>query len=157
MGQREADQVAWNLVSLGSFASGDLTGPAASGHYYELANTAQPSEIGFVSINKPNTDVVVGKLSNKAMLPAYPVPLVNEVSLVISPESYTLGDGTQKYRLHISLNIELWLPPGYPAFDFAQSQMTVGMTYLSYHVTQAPPGSANSQQRTLSMSIDHRP
>ena len=28
------------------------------------------------------------------------------------------GDGTQKYRLHISLNVELWLPPGYPTFDF---------------------------------------
>ena len=41
-GQREADQVAWNLVSLGSFAAGDYTGSAASSHYYELANRTHP-------------------------------------------------------------------------------------------------------------------
>ena len=146
IGQREADQVAWNLVSLGSFAAGDFTGSAASGHYYELANRANQGETGFVSINKPNTDVVIGKLSSKAMLPTYPLPLINEVSLVVSPESYTLEDGTQKYRLHISLNVELWLPPGYPTFDFGASHTTVGMTYLSFHVTQAAPGTADAQQ-----------
>ena len=145
-GQREADQVAWNLVSLGSFAAGDYTGSAASSHYYELANRATQGEVGFVSINKPNTDVVVGKLSNKAMLPTYPLPLINEVSLVVSPESYTIADGTQKYRLHISLNVELWLPPGYPTFDFGQSHTTIGMTYLLFHVTQAAPGTADAQQ-----------
>lgn len=149
MGNREADQVAWNLLSFGSFAGGDFTGTQASrvsGGYFDLANNASSGETTFVSVNKPNKDAVLGPLSGKAMLPAYPVPLVNEVSLVITPESYTLGNGTQKYRLHISLNVELWLPPGYPPFDFQQSQVTVGMTYLMFHVTQATPGTANSQQ-----------
>jgi hypothetical protein len=144
--QREADQVAWNLLSFGSFAAGDFTGSSASGHYYELANAATSVETGFVSINKPNIDPVIGSLSNKAMLPAFPLGLINEVSVVISPESYTIADGTQKYRLHVSLNIELWLPPGYPTFDFAQSPTTIGMTYLRIQGTQAAPGTANSLQ-----------
>src|SRR5207302_7428035 len=91
-------------------------------------------------------DAVLGPLSDKMMLPAYPVPLVNEVALVIIPESYTISGGATHYRLHVSLNVELWLPPGYPPFDFQQAQTTIGMTYLMFHVTQAPPGTANSQQ-----------
>jgi hypothetical protein len=144
--QREADQVGWNLISLGSFAAGDFTGSSASGHYYELANAATSGEPGFLSINKPNSDAVLGALSGKMMLPAYPVPLINEVELVITPESYTVSGGATHYRLHLSLNIELWLPPGYPPFDFQQAQTTIGMTYFMYHVTQAAPGTANSQQ-----------
>jgi hypothetical protein len=144
--QREADQVAWNLLSLGSFAAGDFTGSSASGHYYELANAANAGETGFVSINKPNKDPVVGSLSNKAIVPAFPLGLINEVSVVISPESYTIADGSQKYRLHVSLNIELWLPPGYPTFDFAQSPTTIAMTYLRIQATQAAPGTANALQ-----------
>lgn len=149
MGKREADQVAWNLISLGSFAAGDFSGVPAnqiSGQYYQVNNTTTSGETGFVSLNRPNSDAVIGPTSGKAMLPAFPEPLVNEVSLVLTPESYTLADGTQKYRLHVSLNVELWLPPGYPPFDFAQAQTTIGMTYLMFHVTQASPGTANAQQ-----------
>jgi hypothetical protein len=149
MGRREADQVAWNLISLGSFSGGDFTGVPAnqiSGQYYQLRNAASAGETGFVSVNRPNSDVVIGPSSGKAMLPAFPVPLVNEVSLVLTPHPYALADGTQKYRIEASLNVELWLPPGYPSFDFAQSRTTIGMTYLSYHVTQASPGTANAQQ-----------
>ncbi len=58
LGQREADQVAWNILSLGSFAAGDLSGSAASGHYYELTNRSTQAETGFVSLNKPNSDAV---------------------------------------------------------------------------------------------------
>lgn len=150
VGKREADQVAWNLLCFGSFAAGDFTGIPSnqiSGEYYRLANPATSGETGFVSINRPNSDAVIGSLSGKAMLPAYPVPLINEVSLVISPESYTIADGTQKYRLNVSLNVELWLPSGYPSFDFGQSKTTIGLTYLDYHVTQAAPGTANAQQK----------
>jgi hypothetical protein len=149
IGQREADQVAWNLMSLGSFAAGDFTGftpSTVSSQYFQLANATASGQVGFVSVNKPNKDAVIGALSNKALIPAFPMPLVNEVSLVISPESYTIADGTQKYRLNVSLNTELWLPPGYPAYDFAQAQTTVGLTSLSYLVTQAPPGTANASQ-----------
>jgi hypothetical protein len=149
MGKREADQVAWNLLTFGSFAGGDFTGVPinqTSGQYYQLANAATQGETGFVSLNRPNSDVVLGPLSNKMMLPAYPVPLINEICLVITPESYTVAGGATHYRLHASLNVELWLPPGYPPFDFTQSQMTIGMTYLMFHVTQALPGNANSQQ-----------
>lgn len=144
--KREADQVAWNLMSMGSFAAGSFSGNSASSNYFELANATKSGETGFVSVNKPNNDTVIGTLSGKAMLPAYPVPLINEVALQISPQSYTIADGTTKYRLLVSLTTELWLPPGYPTFDFGQAQTTVGLTYLWYHVTQAQPGTADAQQ-----------
>ena len=149
MGKREADQVAWNLLSFGSFAAGDFNGipiTQTSGQYYQLANAMTSADPGFVSINKPNNDAVIGPLSRKAMLPAYPVPLINEACLNIAPESYTNKDGSQHYRLHVSLTTELWLPPGYPPFNFDQAKTTVGLTYLYHHVTQAVPGSANSTQ-----------
>jgi len=144
--QREADQVAWNLVSLGSFAAGDFTGSSASGHYFELANAAASGELGFVSINRPNSDALLGALSGKIMLPAYPVPLINEVDLVITPESYTVSGGATHYRLHLSLNVELWAATGVSAVRFSPGATTIGMTYFMFHVTQAAPGTANSQQ-----------
>lgn len=150
MGKREADQFAWNLVAAGSFAAGDFTGftpSTLSAQYFQLANKATAGEVGFVSVNKPNNDAVVGKLSGKAMLPSFPTPFINEVCLVISPESYTTGTPpAQRYKLNISLQVELWLPPGYPAYDFNQAQTTIGLTNLSYHVTQASPGNADASQ-----------
>jgi len=152
IGLREADQVAWNLMSLGSFAAGDFTGftpTTLSGQYFQLANAAPSGQADFVSVNKPNNDAVIGALSGKAILPTYPTPLVNEVCLVISPESYTDGsppNQVNKYRLKVSLEVELWLPPGYPSYDFGSSKTTIGMTHLLYHVTQAAPGTANSTQ-----------
>ena len=117
---------------------------------WDEARHAMMGEVGFVSVNKPNRDAVLGTLSGKAMIPIYPVPLIDEVSLVISPEFYTLSDGTGKYRLKVSLIVELWLPQNYPPYDFSQSQITVGMTYLYYHATQGTPptGADVSQEDT---------
>lgn len=150
---READQIAWNLLSFGSFAGGDFTGIApnhVSSRYIDLSNRTTSGEAGFVSVNKPNSDAVVGPLSGKAMVPAFPVPLVNEVILSILPESYTVASGPQageqRYRLRASLRVELWLPPGYPPYDFEQARLIVGLTELAYHVTQALPGTADATQ-----------
>lgn len=146
---REGDQVAWNLLSLGCFSTGDyspLPANQISGQYVQLANNSQTTDPGFVSVNKPNDNADVGPISQKAMLPVLPVPLVDEVALIISPESYTVKDGTEKYHLHMSLQVELWLPPGYPGFDFQQAKTTIGLTYLSYTATQAAPGTANASQ-----------
>ncbi len=147
MGKREADQVAWNLISMGNFAAGDYSGATASGQYFQLANLSKSTESTFVSKNKPNTDAVIGSLSNKAMLPQFPVPLVNEVGLVISPEYYTLQTGEAKYHLKASLTLEVWIPPGYPSYDFTspQSPLSFGTTYLYYNVTQSP-GTVASQE-----------
>lgn len=146
--RREADQVAWNMMSLGSFASGGFNGPTASSNFFQLANAATSSEVGFVSINRPNKDAVLGSLSGKAMMPICPVPLINEVSVVILPEFYTIAGGTGKYRLKVSLNVELWLPPKFPPYDFQHSQVTVGMTYLYYRATQTTANANASQQDT---------
>lgn len=138
MGKREADQVAWNLIAMGNFAAGDYSGTTASSQYFQLANATKSTETGFVSKNKPNTDILTGSLSGKAMLPQFPVPLINEVGLVISPEYYTLKSGEARYHLKASITLEVWIPPGYPTYDFASSQLSFGATYLYYNVTQKP-------------------
>ena len=155
--RREVDQVSWNLLSLGGFSSGAFTGQTASSNFFQLANASTNSEIGFVSVNRPNKDAVLGSLSGKAIVPIYPVPLINEVSVVILPEFYTIAGGIGKYRLKVSLNVELWLPPKFPPYDFQNSQITVGETYLYYRATQTTANANASQQDTKYVDLSTPP
>ncbi len=152
-GQREADQVAWNIVAMGNFAAcsqqdfdATVTPTGLGAKYYLLANPLSRNSDGTPSrqtgsvgtVNAPNTGAVLGPLSQKAMIPALPRPLLNEICLRVKPESYTLKSGATHYRLRFDTMYEFWLPPGYPSSDFSSrnAATNVGLTYLKYTVTQ---------------------
>ena len=147
---READQVAWNLVAMGSFA--DLGAYAAStpGLSSIFANRLLPGVTGSSgSINYPNAAVPIGAASGKAIVPAMPRPMIDEICLNILPQSQTV-DNKKKYRLLFTASYGVWLPPGYPATDFSQQSCDffVGLTHLEYNITQDNNASAtqtNSQ------------
>ncbi len=136
VGFREADQFAWNLVTLGHFADNSFSSaPTARWMDYvdvQPRTTSGPEWVG--TANQPNASAQLGSLSGKAILPLYPAPLVDEVCLVITPVALpTLG----KYDLQVSLQTELWLPPGYSACALAPAHpMTIGLTHLEYTVKQ---------------------
>ncbi len=141
MGKREADQIAWNIVTMGSF--GDYTYTSATpGMFAKFGNAIPPGKTGSSgSVNYPNAAVCLGSLSNKAMVPAAPRPMVDEVCLNILPEPNAAGTG---YYLKFAMSYGVWLPPGYPAVDFGQTlsdanstscDFLVGLTHLEYTVT----------------------
>ena len=109
---------------------------------FSLQMQPGPGEPGFVSINKPNSDAVTGVLSGKAMLPQFPVPLINEAALVISPEYYTISGGQARYHLKASLILEIWIPRY--RCDFTSSAMSFWVMISHYNVTQ--PGSQPASQ-----------
>jgi hypothetical protein len=134
---READQVAWNVIVMGSFADyGTTYTSATSGEYVNFENkiaAGQPGNTG--TVNYPNVALPVGPLSQKAIVPAFPRPLINEVCLTVLLEPNVVS-GVTKYRLKVWLQTELWAGPGYPTSDFASTAEEVGLTYLDYSVTQ---------------------
>lgn len=159
IGKREADQVAWNTVAMGSFAACStqdydiaISATGMGAKYYLLANKLSKDSNGGIStqtgsvrtVNTPNTGTVLGPLSNKALIPAMPRPLLNEICLRVAPETVTVA-GQTRYRLKFDTIYELWLPPGYPASDFtsANAATNIGLTYLSYTVSQ---GSTSATQ-----------
>ena len=142
---READQIAWNMVSMGSFSDyGTTYTNATSGDYVNFENkiaAANPGNTG--TVNYPNVAVQLGPLSQKAIVPAFPRPLINEVCLTILLEQNQVA-GVTKYRLKVWLQTEVWLGPGYPDCNFAATAEEVGLTYLDYGVWQ--DGNPNATQ-----------
>lgn len=151
---READQVAWNLVTMGSFCdflndayydtAPDATHNAASaygkrtpGLMAEFGNRIPPDKTGSNgSKNYPNAAVPVGSLSGKAIVPVAPSPMVDEICLNILPEP--VSDDSPNYYLQFRASYGVWLPPNYPAADFSQPgcDFFVGLTHLEYTVEQ---------------------
>lgn len=134
---READQVAWNMVSMGSFSDyGTTYSNATSGDYVTFENKIAATQAGNMgTVNYPNAALAMGPVSQKAIVPAFPRPLINEVALTILLEPFVVG-GVTKYRLKTWLQTELWLGPGYPDCDFGATAEQVGLTYFSYSITQ---------------------
>ncbi|MEY2480536.1 MAG: hypothetical protein QOI04_1463 [Verrucomicrobiota bacterium] len=163
--QREADQVAWNMVTMGSFADyGTTYTNATSGNYVKFENkipAGQPGNTG--TVNYPNAAVTIGPLSQKAIIPSFPRPLINEVCLTILLEPNQVA-GITKYRLKCWLQTELWLGPGYPDCNFSAPGQAeeVGLTYLSYVVwqdnnpnaTQAAPVAQEDTKYIKSTDLD---
>ncbi len=148
--QREADQVAWNILTMGNFADyGNAYSTSTSGDYVKFENKIAAGQAGAIgTVNYPNAAVPLGPLSQKAIVPAFPRPLVNEVSVTLFLEPFSVA-GTPKYRLKVWLQTELWLGPGYPACDFGAEAAEVGLTYMSYSVSQVGnPAPAVTQQDT---------
>lgn len=148
--RREADQVAWNLVARGNFADyapyvTSAADPAVTPTAYDhvsMGNLIPRGREGSSgSVNVPNNTVQVGPLSGKAIVPAFPLPLVDEVCLRILPEVVPKSrDDTRPplYRLKLQTRYALWLPPGYPRYDFrtAGRPTQIGLTYLSIEARQ---------------------
>lgn len=150
VGNREADQIAWNIVTMGSFC--DYTyNEATPGAFAKFGNAipairTKPGKTGSNgSINYPNAAVPVGYLSGKAIIPAAPRPMVDEICLNIQPQSrYDAKGKLTGYYLEFALSYGLWLPPGYPITDFSQSldsgqtscDLLVGSTHLDYTIKQ---------------------
>lgn len=134
---READQVAWNAVVMGSFSDyGTTYSNSTTGDYVKFENKIAAGQTGNTgTVNFPNAAVSIGPLSQKAILPAFPRPLVNEVCLTILLEPNTVG-GVAKLRLKVWLQTELWAGPGYPKTDYGATAEEIGLTYLDYSVTQ---------------------
>lgn len=137
---READQIAWNMVSMGSFSDyGTTYSNATSGDYVKFENniaTANPTPPGNMgTVNYPNAALVLGPISQKAIVPTFPRPLINEVCLTLFLEPFQVA-GVTKYQLKVWLQTELWLGPGYPDCDFSAIAEEVGLTYLSYTASQ---------------------
>ena len=134
---READQVAWNLVAMGSFSDyGDYT-LATQGLSSTFGNHLPPGKTGSSgSKYYPNAAVPVGR-SGRAIVPVMPRPMIDEICLKILPESQTV-QGMPKYRLLFSVAYGVWLPPHYPATDFSlpSCDFFVGATHLEYKVKQ---------------------
>ncbi len=168
IGRREADQVAWNTVAMGNFAACSpqdydipVTATGIGAKYYLIANTLSKDTSGSVSaqagsvrtVNAPNSGAVLGPLSSKAMVPSFARPLLNEICIRILPERVNVS-GTTKYRLKFDAQFELWLPPNYPEVDYVNDYCptTVGLTYLSYEVTQG--ATSASQEDTKYITRD---
>ena len=147
---READQIAWNMVAMGSFADYGNYTPSTPALAATLGNHLPPGKTGSSgSINYPNAAVQVGrripeaelagKVSGKAIIPAVPRPMVDEICVNILPEAVTVG-GVSKFRLKFTASYGVWLPPGYPMADMSlpSCDLFVGLTHLEYTVTQGP-------------------
>jgi hypothetical protein len=135
---READQVAWNTVVMGSFSDyGTTYSNSTTGDYVKFENKVAAGQTGNTgTVNFPNAAVSIGPLSQKAIVPVFPRPLVNEVCLTILLEPNTVG-GVAKFRLKVWLQTELWAGPGFPTTDYSATAEEIGLTYLDYSVTQA--------------------
>lgn len=150
VGRREADQVAWNIITMGSLCDYSYTS-ATPGVFAKLGNkivtpadstgTAPIKTGSSGSINYPNAAVCLGSLSKKAILPAAPRPMVDEICLNVLPEKNEKGTG---YYLKFAMSYGVWLPPNYPAVDFGailndadstSCDFLVGLTHLEYSVT----------------------
>jgi hypothetical protein len=138
----EADQVAWNILSLGYFTAQNPyqnTSTPTVSQYFRLINYIPQGDIGAPpSVNEPNNLLQLGYLSNKVILPVLPRPMVNEVCLEITPEAIPSTTPT-RYWLKMSCTYELWLPPGYPTTNQdSTSQFNssrIYPTYIFYNIT----------------------
>lgn len=159
MGKREADQVAWNIISLGNFSdyNATYTNSTSSDYvFYEnkiaagKPGTQKATNAG--TVNYPNTAVPLGPLSQKAIVPAFPRPLVNEICLTITLEPFNpvSPPGVTKYRLKISIQTELRLGPGYPDCNYAAPAAAeeIGLTYFAYNITQTNSTVTAAQEDT---------
>ncbi len=174
LAQREADQIAWNIVARGNFAdyrwyvtdashASDPSGaPRTADDYFCMNNyipafladgvTPSNQEGTSGSVNLPNQNLQAGPLSKKAIMPAFPFPLVDEICLQVLPIAVSVkvgGVATQMYYLKMQTQFEFWNPPGYPTYDCRSSggsnnlSLGVGLTYLS---VQASQGAVNVSQ-----------
>jgi Tfp pilus assembly protein PilX len=154
MGKREADQVAWNMISMGNFSDyGTTYTNATSAEFNRFANVipiGQPGSSG--TPNYPNGNIPIGPLGGHALVPLFPRPLINEVALILTLEDPPPPQLPGKYVLKVSMQVELWLPPGYPDCDYSAvgSDIEVGLTYLAYDVTQGADNEVHEDTKYIS-------
>ena len=152
--KREADQVAWNLVSLGTYSSnlensGTGTQDWPDGQqnlvFMKATNAATPDANGnnsptLASVSDqpasattnidPNRCLRLGKLSGKAIMPFNGRPHVNEVALVI--QAVPVKNVSGAFNLVLSLQVELYGGKRCPPASFAEY---FDLTHFFYTIT----------------------
>jgi hypothetical protein len=161
IGAMEADQVAWNIVAMGNYASDldyadgnvaewpdayvqvfqrtlasstiDSSGATTRPDWSSVSDQT-PAGAKTVGEYDPNLSLRVGKLSGKAIMPYTPRPMANEVDLIVNaiPVSST-NPGV--YYLTLSLNLQLYTgrrgPPG--SFWPHNNSITFVATHFFYN------------------------
>ena len=150
LGQREADQVAWNIVALGGY--GDIATPSATNTennvYTDYQNllTTGPGSTG--STRLPNSAIPVGRLSQKAIMPALPKPGIQEIALVVTPLAASGAAG--RVNVQLGLRCEFRNGDRFPTSNRTASSGSLGffLTYFSYTVADTAAGSPDTATQT---------
>ncbi len=157
--RREADQVAWNIVSMGNYApnleySGNNTQDWPDGYnlvFMKTTNPATPDTNSTISpteslvsnqtsasptpaVMDPNRCLRVGALSKKAIMPFNGRPHMNEVALVINAVPKSSPAGT--FALAMTLQTELYAGKRCPPGTFwSHFNLYFDLTHLFYTIT----------------------
>lgn len=160
-GRLEADQVAWNIAMMGQYAAGGydriLGGSGRDTGWMEgmepisnwMLRYVDPSDAAGTT-NWPAKQVRKGKLSQKAIVPYLPRPLLNEIAFTITaepPDAPAAGqpnpigypptyNASQPYRLKVTAQLEFYLPKKVPLVHIkGQYAQKFVLTHLDYIAT----------------------
>ena len=141
IGEREADQVAWNITVMGNYAGG-AEDVANSGGWAEdieplSAYLRNQDSATAPSTNWPGRAIRKGFLSGKAIVPYLPRAMVTEFAMTVLPEPVApivADPALQKYRLKITYSVEFYLgdkvPPNRIKGQFAQKFVFTSFEYV---------------------------
>lgn len=145
IGEREADQVAWNIAILGNYAGGGEDVANSSGWAEDIEPLStylrnQDPSMG-PSTQWPGRAIRKGRLSGKAIVPYLPRAMVTEIAMTILPEPLPpiqADPALQKYRLKITYSVEFYLGDKVPhnriKGQFAQKFV---FTHFEYVITDS--------------------
>ncbi|PTY06480.1 hypothetical protein DB346_00925 [Verrucomicrobia bacterium LW23] len=167
-GDAEADQVALNLLGMGSLATAYTGSPGSPsspqslpGRLAELNNTMIAADYPYAAAQPPDRYLWRGPATGEPMLPQLPGPRLNEIALCITPEPVftTTGSVTtlKGYYLRFSVQFEMYMHPDAMAFDAYDTTPAdnkqaffVRTAYLSY--TAESPGIVANNITSASLS-----
>lgn len=116
IGEREADQVAWNITVMGNYAGGGEDVANSSGWSEDIEPLSQylrnHDPATAPSTNWPGRAIRQGLLSGKAIVPYLPRAMVTEFAMIVLPEPVVpieADPALQKYRLKITYTVEFYL------------------------------------------------
>lgn len=144
---READQIAWNIMAVGGYGNSDAPSAnnAEGNNYMDYQNllTTGPGATGSAATNFPNCALQVGRLSGKAMLPAFPKPGIQEIALTVNP---ILRPGGRAW-VKLDLQSEFYNGNRFPTSKRSDTSSGTGffLTYISYTVTTTDGATSVSQ------------
>lgn len=147
IGQREADQVAWNIVALGGY--GNVSAPSANnaeGNVFLAYRNLLTTGTGATgSSTLPNSALSVGRLSGKAIMPALPKPGIQEIALTVTP---TASSTAGQSNVQLGLQCEFYNGDRFPTSKLNDSSTGLGfyLTYVSYTVTDTVNASIKASQ-----------
>ncbi|HEY5745790.1 MAG TPA: hypothetical protein VIU12_06925 [Chryseolinea sp.] len=172
VGRREADQVAWNIVSLGNYAAnvetykgldaGTWPPDLMAQTFYTTTNVVGADAAGRRNPDRdwltnhadtsvrpdPNLNLRIGKLSGKAIMPFGPKPYLSEVALIVDvvPVDQVNYDRSKGFYLKFSMELELYIGKRCAPGTFWPNNNSINflLTHFFYTVSEAsdPAGAA---------------